>query len=263
MGQPRRTRPLIRHLCVAALACTLVGVFWATRPSWDGEMRLWKAVGDAAFVLLLITLSLGPLARIARSARPALAWRRQLGIWFALAASVHSVLLVHGWARWSLRRFLGYEVVPQLGREVRLEPGFGLANLIGLAALLFTLVLAATSSDWALRRMGASAWKWLHHGALFVYYMRLLHAGYFLFIHYTASFHRPVPPPDWFRIPFVAFGAALLALQGWAFVKLPAARRVPTRPKFLCATCAGRSPPHALVYFSWRRDGARAAPPHG
>lgn len=219
VGRRRRTRPLIRHLSVAALASTLVGVFWATRPSWDGEMRLWKAVGDAAFVLLLITLSLGPLARIASPAWRVLAWRRQFGIWFALAASVHGVLVVHGWARWSLRRFLGYEVVPQLGREVRLEPGFGLANLIGLAALLFTLVLGATSSDWALRRMGAPAWKWLHHSALFVFYMTLLHAGYFLFIHYTVSFHKQVPPPDWFRIPFVVFGAALLALQGCAFVK--------------------------------------------
>ena len=78
-------------------------------------MRLWKAVGDAAFVLLLITLSLGPLARIARSARPALAWRRQLGIWFALAGSVHSVLVVHGWARWSLRRFLDMKWFPNSG----------------------------------------------------------------------------------------------------------------------------------------------------
>ena len=182
-------------------------------------MRLWKAVGDAAFVLLLVTLSLGPLVRIVGPARRALVWRRQFGIWFALAACLHGVLVIHGWARWSLRRFLGYEVIPQLGREVRLEPGFGLANLIGLAALLFSLVLAATSSDWALRRMGVPAWKWLHHGALFVFYMTLLHAGYFLFIHYTASFHKPVPPPDWFRIPFVAAGGALLLLQGCVFVK--------------------------------------------
>lgn len=167
-ARQRRARPVVRHVTIAAVAAALVGVFWATRPTWDGEMRLWKAVGDAAFVLLLLALSLGPAARLARSVTRLLPWRRQLGIWFAVVAALHGVLVVHGWARWSLRRFLGYEVVPQLGREVRLEPGFGLANLIGLTALSFALVLAATSSDRALRRLGAPAWKWLHHSARFV-----------------------------------------------------------------------------------------------
>jgi len=210
-------RALVRHLVVAALAGALVWAFWASRPAWDPEMRLWKAVGDASFVLLLLTLVIGPLTRLARATAPLVRWRRQLGIWFAVVAAVHGVLVVNGWARWSLRRFLGYEVIPQLGREVRLEPGFGLANLVGLTALVFALLLAATSSDWALRRLG-SGWKWLHHSALFVFYLSLLHAGYFLFLHYTVSFHKPVPPPDWFRAPFVALGVALISLQAAAFV---------------------------------------------
>jgi methionine sulfoxide reductase heme-binding subunit len=218
----RRTRPVVRHVTVAVAAAALVWLFWSTRPTWDGEMRLWKAVGDSAFVLLLVTLALGPAARLARPVTRLLPWRRQLGIWFALVAALHGVLVVHGWARWSLRRFLGYEVIPQLGREVRLEPGFGLANLIGLTALGFALVLAATSSDYALRRLGAPAWKWLHHSALFVFYLSLLHAGYFLFLHYTLSFHKQVPPADWFRFPFVALGAGVLLLQLAAFLKTAA-----------------------------------------
>ena len=113
---------------------------------------------------------------------------------------------------------------PQLGREVRLEPGFGLANVVGLTALVFALVLAATSSDWAVRRLGPAAWRWLHHSALFVFYLSLLHAGYFLFLHYTVSFHKAVPPPDWFRGPFVALGGALLALQLAAFTKTSSRR---------------------------------------
>jgi len=186
-------------------------------------MRLWKAVGDAAFLLLLLTLTVGPLARLVRPATRLVAWRRQLGIWFAITASLHGLLVVHGWARWSLRRFLGYEVVPQLGREARMEPGFGLANLIGVTALVFALVLAATSSDWALRRLGAG-WKWLHHSALFVFYLSLLHAGYFLFLHYTMSFHKQIPPPDWFRMPFVALGVALVGLQAAAFARTVSVR---------------------------------------
>lgn len=215
----RRQRPVVRHLAVAVLAAALVGLFWSTRPAWDSEMRLWKAVGDAAFVLLLVTLALGPAARLARPATRMLPWRRQLGIWFALVAALHGALVVHGWARWSLRRFLGYEVVPQLGREARLEPGFGLANLVGLTALAFALVLAATSSDRAMRSLGGPAWKWLHHSALFVFYLSLLHAGYFLFLHYTLSFHKQVPPADWFRLPFVALGVTVVVMQLAAFLK--------------------------------------------
>lgn len=128
-------------------------------------------------------------------------------------------LVVHGWARWSLRRFLGYEVIPQLGREVRLEPGFGLANVVGATALAFALVLAATPSDRALRGLGAPAWRWLHHGARFDFYLTLLHVGYFLFLHYTLSFHKTVPPPDWFHVPFVLTGISLIGLQVAAFIK--------------------------------------------
>lgn len=226
---PRRgPRLVVRHVAVVALAGLLVGIFWASRPRWAPEMRLWKAVGDAASGLLLLTLAAGPLARWWRPATRLVAWRRQLGIWFALVASLHGVLVMHGWARWGLRRFLGYELVPQLKREVRLEPGFGLANLIGLTPLAFALVLAATSSDWALRRLGAG-WKWLHHSALFIFYLSLLHAGYFLFLHYTASFHKQVPPPDWFRAPFVMLGGTLLLLQAGAFIKTatPRSRRAP------------------------------------
>ena len=217
--QRRNPRPLARHVTVAVLGAGLVALFWSARPTWDGEMRLWKAVGDSAFVLLLVTLALGPAARLARPVARLLPWRRQVGIWFALMAALHGVLVVHGWARWSLRRFLGYEVVPQLGREVRLEPGFGLANLVGVTALAFALVLAATSSDRALRRLGVAAWRWLHHSALFVFYLSLLHAGYFLFLHYTQSFHKQVPPADWFRFPFVALGSAVVLLQAAAFFK--------------------------------------------
>ncbi len=207
-----------RHLAVAAGSGLLVALFWASRPNWVAEMRLWKAFGDASFMLLVSTLALGPLARLWPRVRPALRWRRQIGIWFALTASVHGLLILDGWARWSLRRFLGYELVPQLGREVRLEPGFGLANLIGLSALALGLVLAATSSDRAVRALGRPAWSWLHRLSQTVLVLSLLHGSYYLFIHFTASFHRVPPGLDWFRVPFLLLGTAVLALEAIAFV---------------------------------------------
>lgn len=210
----------MRHVVTASSSVALVGLFWLTRPKWVPEMRLWKAVGDAAYVLLVATLTLGPLARLVPASRSWLRWRRQIGIWFAVTASVHGVLIVNGWARWSLRRFLGYEVVPQLGREARLEPGFGLANLVGSVALVMALLLAATSSDRALRRLGRPTWNWVHRLAQTILVLSLLHGSYFLFVHYTESFHRAPPPDlDWFRLPFLALGLGVVALQGAALVR--------------------------------------------
>ncbi|MDE0805560.1 MAG: ferric reductase-like transmembrane domain-containing protein [Acidimicrobiales bacterium] len=212
-----------RHVVLAAASAGLVGLFWMTRPNWVAEMRLWKAAGDAAYVLLLATLAVGPLAKLVPSARRWLRWRRQLGVWFALTASLHGVLILNGWARWGLRRFLGYEFVPQLGREARLEPGFGLANLIGLVALALALILAATSSDRALRALGRPAWAWLHRLAQTVLVLSLLHGGYFLFIHYTASFHKAPPGLDWFRVPFLIAGLGVITLEAGAFVRTASA----------------------------------------
>ncbi len=211
-------RRWIRHLTMALCSAGLVGIFWATRSNWVAEMRLWKAVGDAAYILLLAALALGPITKLVPSTRKWLRWRRQIGIWFALTATLHAFLILNGWARWSLRRFLGYEFVPQLGREARLEPGFGLANIIGTVALVLALVLAATSSDRVLRRMGRPAWTWLHRLTQTILVLSLLHGGYFLFIHFTESFHKAVPPDlDWFRVPFLAAGLAVIALQAVAF----------------------------------------------
>lgn len=173
-------RVLLRHSAVAALAALLVGGFWASRMEWSADMRLWRAIGDASLILLLITLLLGPAARLWRGPGLMLPWRRELGIWCALAALLHTLLVVSGWTQWSVTRLLGYEFIPQLGRDARLEPGFGLANLIGLVAVLWLLLLAATSSDRALRMLGAPAWKWLHNSAYVVLYLSLLHTVYFL-----------------------------------------------------------------------------------
>lgn len=207
----------VRHIAVGILAALLVALFWWSRMEWSPEMRLWRAVGDAAVVLLFATLALGPAARLSAIAAKLLPWRRQLGTWAALTSVLHAVLIIDGWARWSVERFLGYEFVPELGRVVRLEPGFGLANLIGLVAVLWLLVLLATSSDRATRRLGGRTWKWLHGGANVVFYLAVLHSAYFLFLHYTASFHRAVPDPNWFRFPLLALAAVVLLLKWAAF----------------------------------------------
>ena len=216
---------VLRHLVAAALSLALLLAFWWSRPEWSPEMRLWRAVGDTSAVLLFLTLALGPLAKFSSGAGKALPWRRQLGVWAALTGILHGFLIIDGWARWSLRRFLGYEFVPQLEREVRLEPGFGLANLMGVVALVWMALLLATSSDRAVRLLGPLAWKWLQGGSYVVFYLVALHAAYFLFLHYTASFHRMPPEPNWFRFPLLTLAVAVFLLQWAAFARTVRRRR--------------------------------------
>ena len=219
----------VRHAVVFLLAGVLLLAFWASRPEWSPEMRLWRAVGDAAVMLLFASLTIGPLARLWGPAGRLLVWRRQIGIWAAIVAGIHAVLVLDGWALWSVRRLLGYEMIPQLGREARMEPGFGLANLIGLVALTWLLVLLATSSDRALRFLGPPAWKWVHHGSYVVFYLVMLHSTYFLFMHYTLSFHRPPAPANWFRWPLLVTGLLVLLVQWLSFWRT--ARRRRKRPE--------------------------------
>jgi sulfoxide reductase heme-binding subunit YedZ len=209
-----------RHFVVGAIALLLALPFWYGRLDWDPEMRFWRAVGDASFLLLFFTLAIGPLAKLWPPAGKLVPWRRETGIWFGLLAFLHTFLVWNGWARWDVWRFLGYEYIPELDRLARIEPGFGLANLIGLAAVFLTLALVATSSNRAISKLGANSWKWLQYGSYTVFYLVVLHTLYFLFMHYTVSFHRRVPPnPNWFRYPFLLLSLTIIALQTAAFIK--------------------------------------------
>lgn len=212
------------HIIAGIVSMAFLGIFWLSRPNWTWDMRLWKAFGDAALILLFITLIIGPLTRLWPQWKRVMFWRKYVGIWFAIMAFIHGFLVWNGWARWDFSRFFGYEFVPQLGRMARMEPGFGLANLIGMVALIFAMILLATSSERALKRLGAS-WKWLHYSANIIFYLSAIHTGYFLFIHYTLSFHKNVPPPDWFRIPFLMLVLTVLLLQLLAFLKTIKAKK--------------------------------------
>ena len=214
-------RVFLKNVIVGLCGALLSYAFWLTRPDWDPEMRFWRAVGDASLLLLYLALVVGPLARLWPRAGRLLVLRRELGIWFGVLALVHTVLILDGWARWDVMRFLGYEFIPELGYLVRLEPGFGLSNLIGLVAMFLTLLLMATSTDWATSRLGTGSWKLLQiYGAYTVFYLVALHTAYFLFIHYTQHFHRLAPPnPNWFRYPFLALTALVIGLQVAGYVK--------------------------------------------
>lgn len=183
-------------------------------------MRFWRAVGDGGFILLFLALVIGPLVKLfPKIFAKFLIWRKELGIWFAILSFAHTYLIVKGWFRWDIMKLIGYEFIPQLDRYARMEPGFGLANIVGLFALFFTLILLATSSSKAVNFLGGNSWKYLHYSAIMIFYLVVIHVLYFLFIHYTVSFHRLVPPPNWFRYYFLMISLVLFILQVVGFIK--------------------------------------------
>ena len=68
---------------------------------------------------------------------------------------------------------------------------------------------------------------WLPGFAHVVFYLVVLHAAYFLSMHYTLSFHRGVPPdPNWFRVPLLVLAGAVIALQIASSIRGVRQRRV-------------------------------------
>ncbi len=190
LGIKSKTTLFWRHILMAGILVLLVYIVWKLNSTWSSDMRLWKAFGGGAFALLWFTLFIGPMAKLWKPLERLLSWRRESGIWFALTVLVHGYLVLDGWVRWSALSFLGYQYVPELETYLRAEPGFGLANLMGLLALIFALILAATSSDRAVKFLGVSSWKWLHTFAYVIFYLVALHVLYFAFIHYDPSPQR-------------------------------------------------------------------------
>ena len=215
-----KSNTLTRHLLIASISVVLTVVFWMAHFEWDDEMRLWRAFGDAGYSMLFVTLIIGPISKLWTRGAFLLTWRREIGIWFAILAVTHGLLIAHGWANWDVAKFFGYEFIPQLGRMARMEPGFGLANTLGFVAFLWIAILALTSSNRAMKWLGASSWNWIHTGSHLVFYLVAIHTAYFLFMHYTESFHHTVPPQSTFVIPFVAMSIMVLGLQIAAFIKV-------------------------------------------
>jgi len=226
LGIKSKKTVFLRHLLVAGIASALVFMVWSLNSTWSPNMRLWKSFGGASLFLLWFTVFIGPMAKLWKPLKKFLSWRREVGIWFFVVAFVHGYLVIDGWARWSVWGFLGYQYIAELDTYLRAEPGFGLANLMGLLALIFALILASTSFDRVVSYVGISSWKWLHTFSYVIFYIAVLHALYFAFIHFTPSPQRvlmglPTNYPD-NALRFYYLGAFLsvFVAQIAAFVKI-------------------------------------------
>lgn len=176
--------------------------------------RFNRALGDLSLVLVALAMVIGPLTRLssARVFRKMLPYRRELGIYAVIAAIIHTVIILIGWVQLDFARLFGFEFHPQLQEYVMVQQGFGLGNLIGIAALLYGIVLAVTSNDFSQKRLGTSVWKYIQQGAYVLWWLVVLHTAYFLFFHFL-DFHRQTPEPNWAQWPFIILVGVVLLLQ--------------------------------------------------
>ncbi len=216
-------KTMVRHAVVVALGAMLVLGFSMVHGGWSPMHRWNRAFADASLVLVAMSVGLGPLTRFLRRATLILPLRREFGIHGCLLALVHTAVILVGWVEWDLMRLFGFEWHPELRVYVMVQNGFALANAIGLAALVLTILLAATSSDMAMRRLGVSGWKFLQMGILPLWWLTVAHVAYFLFAHFL-SFHRAVPDPNPLQPWFVGLVLVVFSLRGAAYLRTVGAR---------------------------------------
>ncbi|MGE8069542.1 protein-methionine-sulfoxide reductase heme-binding subunit MsrQ [Pseudomonas sp. NPDC089569] len=147
---------------VAAMVWPLLWLYqaWEDALGPDPGKVLVDRLGLGALVLLLITLSMTPLQKLAGWA----GWivvRRQLGLWCFTFVVLHLSAY--------LAFILGFDW-SQLGVELRKRPYI----IVGALGLLCLLALAVTSNRYSQRRLGVR-WKKLHRLTYVALGLGLLH----------------------------------------------------------------------------------------
>jgi methionine sulfoxide reductase heme-binding subunit len=151
---------------IALLACglPLAALLWDTLQGQLGSNpveQLIASSGDWSLRLLLATLAVTPLRKML--ALHALArWRRFLGVWSFVYALLH--LAAYAWLD------LGLELAEIL-TDLMTRP----LITVGWLALAFMVPLGLTSSNAAIRRLGAAKWQRLHRLVYLVAILSLLH----------------------------------------------------------------------------------------
>jgi sulfoxide reductase heme-binding subunit YedZ len=162
----RDRRGQISPLRIAALALLLLPLALA---AWNAEAiaagarpvnDLIHRAGFWALMLLLITLAMTPLRRISRFGQ-LIDIRRMLGVGAFCYAALHISLYVVD------QMFDLGKVASEIVHRVYLVIGF--TALTGLA------VLAATSTDGMVRRLGGSRWQSLHQIVYVIGFLALIH----------------------------------------------------------------------------------------
>lgn len=158
--------------------------------------------GTWTFNLLLITLCVTPLRRIA--GQPWMArLRRMLGLFCFFYAALHFL------------SFIGFEhsfEIDEIARDIVKRPFV----TVGFAAFVLLIPLAATSSNWATRKLGGKRWQELHRNIYLISILACVH--YFWLVKATAVLWP------------LAYSAGVALLLGWR-IRERKSKAIPV-PKF-------------------------------
>jgi methionine sulfoxide reductase heme-binding subunit len=199
---------VVRHYLIAFFSVILVYLFFLSRSEWDPMHSLNRGFADASLLLLILTLMIGPLGKISKYFNRFLSWRRELGIWSAITALFHVIIVFDGWFQWQLTRAIaGFD--PTTGK-LFFDPGFALANLIGLIGLVYVIMLALISNKKAIKLLGKQSWDYLQQKSTLLYLLVIIHTAYFLFFYRMGN-------PNWLQTPFLILVVLMFVLQSLAF----------------------------------------------
>ncbi len=158
--QGRAARPLVFVAALLPLAALVAGAATGTLGANPAEVLI-RSTGDWTLRLLCLTLAVTPLRQF--TGWHALArLRRMLGLFCFFYGLLH--FLCFAWLD------MGFDPTAIL-RDIAKRPFI----LVGSAALLLMLPLAATSFNRAIRWLGAARWQRLHRAVYAVALLALLH----------------------------------------------------------------------------------------
>ncbi|WP_425318015.1 hypothetical protein [Pseudomonas nitroreducens] len=190
---------LLSALVLLATALAL----WS-QPQWVEALRsAIRVTARTSFALFLATFLASSLMALLPSGftRGLLRERRFLGLAFAFSHAVHAVLII-----------LYVKFFPETfwhGRSAA-------ANIPGSVGYVFIILLTLTSFPYAVRLLGARAWKLLHSTGTWVI------AGVFLL-----SFYKRLPMGSWYPL---GFGLIFSAIAFKLVAKLAVRLRRSARP---------------------------------
>ncbi|MEM6639051.1 MAG: ferric reductase-like transmembrane domain-containing protein [Pseudomonadota bacterium] len=151
-----------------------IGGHLAMRPNVTAEAMLIRGLAVAAFLLLHVILSIGPLCRLDTRFLPLLYNRRHLGVTMFLLAAAHGAFAIvqfHGFSDLNpLVSLLSTNSNLSDVAEFPFQP-------LGLFALLILFLMAATSHDFWLANLSAPVWKALHMGVYVAYVLIVAHVA--------------------------------------------------------------------------------------
>ncbi len=144
------------------------------RPQVTVETLLIRGFAVAAFLLLHIILSIGPLCRLDARFLPLLYNRRHLGVTMFLLAATHAIIsIIQFHALGDLNPLVS---VLAGNTDTQSISGFAFQPF-GFAALVILFLMAATSHDFWLANLTAPVWKALHMSVYVAYVLLITHVA--------------------------------------------------------------------------------------